>query len=173
MQYRSGSQPRHPVPDLIKQTHKEMKAFNDAQGVGLRINAPFDADWIAGAVLSSLDRRLADAQAFLDTGLFPGPSRPLGTEVFIVAVGSPGTARFRDGRQSKMIIGERRVSGPNSAEVRIPETLPAEGNRLDVLEREFGFSTSDEGASATLTDVMHGLENLLAHERVIPDYGGS
>ncbi len=171
MQYRSGQEPRHPVPTLIKQTHTEMKAFNDAQGSGHGINAPFDADWITRSVLRNLHRRQADAQAFIEAGLFPAPPYPLGTELFIVAVGAPGTAPFRDIWNTNMVIGRRRVAGANRVEVRILDKLPDSGNRWDVLEREFGFSANEEGASVSMSDLGTGLEDLLGHDRVTPYYG--
>jgi hypothetical protein len=32
MHYRSDGDPRNPVPELLQQTHTNLKAFNDAQG---------------------------------------------------------------------------------------------------------------------------------------------
>lgn len=170
LEHRSESRAHHPVAALMQQTYKVMRTFNDAQGSSNRITVPFDADWIRQAVLSNLDRRQRDAQAFIDNGLFPAPPFPLGTEFLIVAVGAPGSGLFRGSRNASMVVGRRRVAGVNTVTVRILDELPEADHGWGVLEHEFGFHPNEEGASISMSVLSSGLEALLGHDSVTLDY---
>ena len=173
MFYRSDGRPRNPVPELIKQTHKDLKDFNDAQRVGLRINAAMDVDSLTSAILASLNRRQADAQAMLEADLFPDPGRPLGSELHILAVPPPGITHYPDTWDSRMIMAKRKVDAPNSVTLRIVGDLSAEEAPWEHLDREFGIKVigGDAETTGVLSSLDDGLADLLSYDSLSLDLG--
>jgi len=174
MFYRSDGEPRNRVPELVKDTHETLKAFNEAQRIGLRIDAIVDVDWLTAAILASLDRRQADAQAFLDADLLPYPAHPLGTELFILGVPPRGTTRYRDTWDCRMVMATRHVDGPNSVTLRILEDVRADDLTWEHLDREYGITVMvkgrGEGFGARMCGLDDGIADLLSHDSVSLDF---
>lgn len=166
MTYRSNEQPQNRVPELIKETQKDLKGFNDAQRIGLRINATLNVDWLTSAIVNSLDRRQADAQAFLEADLLPDPGHPLGSELHILAIPPSGDPRYRDRTDSQIVIAQRRVNADNSVDLRMLDDLPDEGRPWEHLNREFGIRVFDDGSEfrTSWSSLDDGLCDLLSYD---------
>lgn len=174
MEWRTKATPRNRVPEMIKDTHKLLKSFNDTR-IGLRLRVTIDVDELTSAMLTSIDRRRSDAQALLDAGLLPEPDYPLGVELFMLGVPPPGTGRYRSTRDCRMVMAVRQVDGPNAVNLRILEDIPADDLNWDHLDREFGISLPIHGDgdvdSARMSGFDDGIADLLCHDSVLLDFG--
>jgi len=167
MHYRSDGDPRNPVPELLQQTHTNLKAFNDAQGFDNRLELPYERGRLAEAITEALDRRQADAQRLLDAGLLPGPGTPLGTELTIIAVPPPGTGRYRDSWDSHLAVTERRVDGPNMVDLTLMDSAPPGDNVWEILREEIAVRTGTTEVSGFLSGLDDGIGDLLGYDRIV------
>lgn len=177
MHYRTGK-PKNPVPALLTETHKDMRAFNQQQGMNQgsrRLLA--DSEQLRDAVLISLDRRRTDADRLVRDGLLPPSELPLGMEVFALVVPPRGTGRIRDGDGDELISIVQRTDGPNRVELAVVDRdeVPTDRawNDLSPFETRFDIAHIQPrvpGVTFSASWLSYGLEGLLGHDRVWIEY---
>ncbi|MBU1801524.1 MAG: ATP-binding protein [Actinobacteria bacterium] len=173
-----GITPTHPIPTLVEDSVKRLKAFNAEQS-RTRLTVPMDDTALTKVLQDALDRRTRDAHALIEAGVLPPADRALGrSHCVLVTPDSAHPGRLRRPHGLAFVLSFEAVGEPVVAlrQLDIEETttfVDSPGGWFEVDSYRPWFDLPDvlESPAFSQSDTSDAIAALLDRERVHILYG--